>query len=124
MSGEAGDKPAEGGENPAGDPPEPGENTAEAPQEEGEQANAGAVEETAVKIDEVARKMSRKKSVVPSTSALGVQSIIDIDRTALEAILDVSSRLQDIQKKSKISMSTLALGHESYKDKQVNKVLN
>lgn len=44
-----------------------------------------------------------------------------IDRTALEAILDVSSRIQTIQKKSKVSMSTLALGHETYKDKQVNK---
>lgn len=49
---------------------------------------------------------------------------VDVDRTALEAILDVSSRLYDMQKRSRISMSTLALGHESYKDKQVNKLNN
>ncbi|XP_052742928.1 dynein axonemal heavy chain 8 [Bicyclus anynana] len=62
-------------------------------------------------------RTSRKHSVYPAKEGTSTQ-IIDIDRTALEAILDVSSRIQEIQKKSKVSMSTLALAHESYKDKQ------
>ncbi|CAK1540075.1 unnamed protein product [Leptosia nina] len=74
------------------------------------------VEKTAVKIEEIARRASRKQSVYQPTGS--AEEILDIDRTALEAILDVSARLKDIQKKSKISMSTLALAHESYKDKQ------
>ncbi|CAH0727356.1 unnamed protein product, partial [Brenthis ino] len=79
--------------------------------------HAEDMEQTAVKIDEVTRKMSRKQSVYPATPGVSTQ-IVDIDRTALEAILDVSSRLKDIQKKSRVSMSTLGLAHESYKDKQ------
>ncbi|GBP33368.1 Dynein heavy chain 5, axonemal [Eumeta japonica] len=43
---------------------------------------------------------------------------IEIDRAALEAILDISSRLQDIQEKSKKSLSTVVLVHDTYKDKQ------
>lgn len=81
----------------------------------------GDVEKTGVKIDEVASRISRKQSMF-QTNQEEADEILDVDRTALEAILDVSARLKDIQKKSKISMSTLALGHESYKDKQVNKV--
>lgn len=63
----------------------------------------------------------RKKSKSPRRSTMN-QEKVDVDRTALEAILDISSRIQGIQKKSKVSMSTLALAHESYKDKQVNKL--
>nr|XP_026487863.1 dynein heavy chain 8, axonemal-like [Vanessa tameamea] len=81
------------------------------------QEHAGDVEHVASKIDEVARRMSRKQSMYPATPGTSTQ-IVDIDRTALDAILDVSSRLKDIQKKSKVSMSTLNLAHESYKDKQ------
>ncbi|XP_045484350.1 dynein axonemal heavy chain 8 [Pieris rapae] len=75
------------------------------------------VEKTGVKIDEVARRISRKQSMFQASQE-EADEILDVDRTALEAILDVSARLKDIQKKSKISMSTLALAHESYKDKQ------
>ncbi|XP_041975311.1 dynein axonemal heavy chain 8 [Aricia agestis] len=52
-----------------------------------------------------------------ATASTSEIDILNIDRTALEAILDVSYRLQDFQKK-KHSMSTIALGQESYKDKQ------
>lgn len=45
----------------------------------------------------------------------------EIDKAALEGILDVSSRLTDIQMRSRVSMSALTQGHETYKDKQVNK---
>lgn len=44
---------------------------------------------------------------------------VEVDRTNLEAILDVANRLKT--RKSRKSMSTLALASESYKDKQVNK---
>ena len=50
--------------------------------------------------------------------------LLDVDRSALEAILDVSFRLDDIQKRSRVSMCTLTQAHESYKDKQVNELLN
>ncbi|KAJ8736205.1 hypothetical protein PYW08_006861 [Mythimna loreyi] len=43
---------------------------------------------------------------------------IELDKTALEAILDVSSRLADIQMRSRMSLSALAQGCESYKEKQ------
>ncbi|KAJ8735702.1 hypothetical protein PYW07_007322 [Mythimna separata] len=43
---------------------------------------------------------------------------IELDKTTLEAILDVSSRLADIQMRSRLSMSALTQGHETYKDKQ------
>lgn len=46
---------------------------------------------------------------------------VELDKTALEAILDVSSRLADIQMRSRMSLSALTQGHETYKDKQVNK---
>lgn len=99
---------------------------AAAPAAEGEGAaatdeQADDVAQTTVKIDEVVRRISHKQSINPRMTNAGDERV-DVDRTALEAILDVSSRIQDIQKKSKISMSTLALAHESYKDKQVNKL--
>lgn len=112
MSGEGGDgpsdaPPAEAAEGAGGEGHELG--TAE--------QHAADVDHTAVKIDEVVRKMSRRQSVYPTADE--GDDPLDIDRTALEAILDVSSRIQDIQKKSKVSMSTLAFAQESYKDKQV-----
>lgn len=80
------------------------------------------VAETAKKLDAAARRMSKKQSMMHRRdSKPGPDERVEVDRTALEAILDVSQRLQDIQKKSKVSMSTLALAHESYKDKQVIK---
>lgn len=117
----------EGNEGPPDVPPdaldteEPGDTGV--PGEGSSETHAEDVEHTAVKIDEVVRRISRKQSVYPATPGPSTQ-IVDIDRTALDAILDVSSRLKDIQMKSKVSMSTLALAHESYKDKQVNKVVN
>lgn len=79
------------------------------------------VEHTAVKIEEVMQDISKEKGQGQmETNAMDEEQVI-VDRTALEAILDVSSRLKDIQKKSRVSMSTLALAHETYKDKQVNK---
>ncbi|KAJ0182474.1 hypothetical protein K1T71_001843 [Dendrolimus kikuchii] len=76
------------------------------------------VEETGVKFDEIVSRRMLEKMSTYSRASLAGQERVEVDRTALEAILDVSSRIQDIQKKSKISMSTLALAHESYKDKQ------
>lgn len=104
-----------GKEEPGLDPPadEPGDTVPE--------ERAQDVSQTELKPD-ISRKMSRKQSYFPAKPGSSAE-IIDVDRTALEAILDVSSRIQDIQKKSRVSMSTLALAHESYKDKQVNKAL-
>ncbi|CAB3256562.1 unnamed protein product [Arctia plantaginis] len=67
------------------------------------------------KLSEVSKRGAKKgRQKVP----VGADERVEVDRTALNAILDVSSRIQDIQKKSRLSMSTLALAHESYKDKQ------
>ncbi|XP_045497912.1 dynein axonemal heavy chain 8 [Colias croceus] len=107
-------------EEAGGAPPEaPAENAenAEAGEAAAVEGDTADVEHTAVKIDEIARRISRKQSIY-QTAQEEADEILDVDRTALEAILDVSARLKDIQKKSKISMSTLALAHESYKDKQ------
>ncbi|XP_060805314.1 dynein axonemal heavy chain 8 [Amyelois transitella] len=75
------------------------------------------VAETKAKLDEA---VSRMRPQSRSTMYMeGVdQELVEVDRTALEAILDAGARLKDIQKKSRVSMSTLALGQESYKDKQ------
>lgn len=82
---------------------------------------ADDVEHTAVKIDEVMRDISKENEYGRmQTNEMDEEQVI-VDRSTLEAILDVSSRLKDIQKKSRVSMSTLALAHETYKDKQVNK---
>lgn len=79
-----------------------------------------AADEAAGKIDDITKKMSRKQSMFQKQEQPTDTERVEVDRTALEAILDVSSRLKDIQRKSKLSMSALALGQESYKDKQVN----
>ncbi|XP_049886262.1 dynein axonemal heavy chain 8 [Pectinophora gossypiella] len=63
------------------------------------------------------RRMSKRQSTIPKPE-YGNPLRVDVDRTALEAILDVSQRLKDIQRKSRLSQGSLALGHESYKDKQ------
>lgn len=46
---------------------------------------------------------------------------VNVDRTALESILNVSSRLQNLVHRNKMSMSLMNFHHHSYKDKQVNK---
>ncbi|KAL0851104.1 hypothetical protein ABMA28_006975, partial [Loxostege sticticalis] len=107
---------AEGGEVPPEPPPEAAAEAA--PPEDGAEGaeDADVDTETTERFDP-SRKMSRKSTTYKRGDSLS-QDRVDVDRTALEAILDVGSRLQDIQKKSKVSMSTLALAHESYKDKQ------
>lgn len=113
---------AEGGEAPPeAHPPAPGEDEA-AEGAEGFDDDADDTGKSTVRMA-VSKRLSRKSVYRPAHSAYSQDRVV-VDRTALEAILDVSSRLQDIQKKSKVSMSTLALGHESYKDKQVNKTVN
>lgn len=77
--------------------------------------------EQSLKIDESIRRQSRKYSM-PNVS--GVEERIEVDRTALEAIINVGSRLNNIQQRSRASLSMMALVHESYKDKQVNKLKN
>lgn len=102
----------------AGQPPaETAEPAEEAPAGGGDQDNEQAVVETKSKIEALTK--SSHKALLHHSFDDGER--VEVDRTALEAILDVGARLKDIQKKSKVSMSTLALAHESYKDKQVNK---
>ncbi|XP_050681188.1 dynein axonemal heavy chain 8 isoform X2 [Leptidea sinapis] len=96
----------------AGGPAPPGVEITEAEDEE----KAANVAHAAGKIDEISKRMSRKESAYHPT--IDDEDVLNIDRTALEAILDVSSRITDIQKKSKISMSTLVLAHDTYKEKQ------
>nr|XP_037867096.1 dynein heavy chain 8, axonemal isoform X3 [Bombyx mori] len=79
--------------------------------------HAEDVAQTAVIINEIETRPSKRDSLFPFSFG-DDEERVDVDRTALEAILDVGARLQDIQKKSRVSMSTLALAHESYKDKQ------
>lgn len=67
--------------------------------------------------DEFTTRLSRGQSEQASLSCC---ELLDVDRSALEAILDVSCRLQGIQRRSRVSMSTLSQTHETYKDKQVN----
>ncbi|KOB75592.1 Dynein heavy chain 8, axonemal [Operophtera brumata] len=80
--------------------------------------HAEDVSKTAVTINEITDSLKPSAFSRMSRMVLGDEEIVDVDRTALEAILDVSARIQDIQKKSRISMSALALGQDSYKDKQ------
>ncbi|XP_061708954.1 dynein axonemal heavy chain 8 [Cydia pomonella] len=89
---------------------------AEAPETSDEKQRQEDIEKTAEKIESLTHIAHRKASMFPQTQA--TQERVEVDRTALEAILDVGSRLKDIQKKSKVSMSALALGQESYKEKQ------
>lgn len=73
-------------------------------------------------IDETAKKiaMEHPKKPIPLTKpTFGDASHVEVDRTNLEAILDVSNLLKG--KRSKKSSSILTLATESYKDKQVNK---
>lgn len=62
---------------------------------------------------------SKRHSYHPPRPSFGDAYHVEVDRTNLEAILDVTNR-QEV-KKSKKSTSTLALATETYKDKQVNK---
>ncbi|XP_075973556.1 dynein heavy chain 8, axonemal kl-3 [Anticarsia gemmatalis] len=116
---------AEGGEEappdvaaPEGDETQPPEGEGGEAPEAAEGAEAPKEEEyhaTGIRISDVSKR-SAKKGRTPLQ--IGAEERVDVDRTALNAILDVSSRIKDIQKKSRLSMSTLALGQESYKDKQ------
>ncbi|XP_047042441.1 dynein axonemal heavy chain 8-like [Helicoverpa zea] len=67
-------------------------------------------------LDESAGNYSENSSdqSIPSDQ----EERVEVDRAALEAILDVGHRLRGSRKKSRVSMSLLALVHESYKDKQ------
>lgn len=62
---------------------------------------------------------TKRHSYLPPRPTFGDANYVRVDRTNLEAILDVTKRLKTT--KSKKSSSTLALATESYKDKQVNK---
>lgn len=62
---------------------------------------------------------TKRQSYLPPRPNFGDANHVEVDRTNLEAILDVTNRLKT--KKNKKSTSTLALATESYKDKQVNK---
>lgn len=62
---------------------------------------------------------TKRQSYLPPRPNFGDAYHVDVDRTNLEAILDVTKRLKP--RKSKKSTSTFALATESYKDKQVNK---
>lgn len=117
------------GEAPEGEAPLEGTAVEESPDEKAEEevepeeeakeltaAEAQAAYVAGLKMSTLSRwglKKGRQKMPVDSTAR------VDVDRTALNAILDISSRIQSIQKKSRLSMSTLALGQETYKDKQV-----
>ncbi|KAJ8736206.1 hypothetical protein PYW08_006862 [Mythimna loreyi] len=68
-------------------------------------------------MDEATGRQSRLQSVQTYISTN--EEVLEIDRTALDAILDVGTRLMDIQKRSRTSLNTLAQAHESYKDKQI-----
>lgn len=79
-----------------------------------------------VQVSPEINKDNGSQSILQSdqTSLSETEELLDLDRTALGAILDVSCRLKDFQSRSRTSMSTLAQAHESYKDKQVNKQNN
>lgn len=85
--------------------------------------DGGSQAELAMKIKELAeqteKQPTKRYSHLPPRPTFGDAYHVDVDRTKLEAILDVTKRLKT--KKSKKSTSTLALATESYKDKQVNK---
>lgn len=85
--------------------------------------DGGSQAELAKKIEELAEhtehQPTRRHSYLPPRPTFGDETHVEVDRTNLEAILDVTKRLK--AKRSKKSMSTLALATESYKDKQVNK---
>lgn len=84
----------------------------ENPPDTKEEEHAEEVVTTAQKIEDIIRRAGP----IPEDD-----EVVYVDKTALNAILDVSARLKDMQKgKNKYSMSTLALGHESYKDKQAS----
>lgn len=79
------------------------------------------VDETATKIEELPNSTEHhiKLHSDHTRPTFGDADHVEVDRTNLEAILDVSHRLKT--RRSKKSMSILALASESYKDKQVNK---
>lgn len=75
-------------------------------------------------VDGIAKKIEgtskpRKWQTDTTRPTYGDADHVEVDRTNLEAILDVAHRLK--KRRSKKSASVLALGTETYKDKQVNK---
>lgn len=80
------------------------------------------IDETAKKIKKFSKRIEQPtdlQSNIQTRPKFGDAEHVEIDRTNLEAILDVANRLKT--KRSRKSMSTLALASETYKDKQVNK---
>lgn len=80
------------------------------------------IDETAMKIEEISKGTDHPKKLHPyeqTKPTFGDAEHVEVDRTNLEAILDVANRLKT--KRSKKSTSILALASETYKDKQVNK---
>lgn len=85
--------------------------------------DGGTQAEFAQNVKELAKQIeqqpTKRPSHLPPRPNFGDAFHVEVDRTNLEAILDVAHRLKT--KKSKKSTSTLALATETYKDKQVNK---
>lgn len=80
------------------------------------------IDETDKKMEHIFKDTEKSKKLHLSDQTrptFGDADHVDVDRTNLEAILDVANRLKT--RRSKKSMSILALASETYKDKQVNK---
>lgn len=80
------------------------------------------MDETAKKIKGISKHTEQPdnlQSYFQTRPKFGDADHVEVDRTNLEAILDVANRLKT--KRSRKSTSILALASETYKDKQVNK---
>lgn len=99
-----------------------GDGVAQADVEGGDNAD-GVVTEDVDGIDKKIEGISKPGKLQADTTrpTFGDAYHVEVDRTNLEAILDVAHRLK--KRRSKKSASILALGSETYKDKQVNKTL-
>ncbi|CAG9137209.1 unnamed protein product [Plutella xylostella] len=86
----------------------------------GETAGTAALpadmDDIAARIDQITRTRTLSRLSQLSRHPSMFQERCLVDKTALEAILDISTRIQGMQRKSR--SSTLALGSESYKEKQ------
>lgn len=81
------------------------------------------IDETAKQLEDLTEHIKKPTTVesnVPTRPTFGDADHVEVDRTNLEAILDVTNRLKT--KRSRKSTSILALASETYKDKQVNKI--
>ncbi|PZC81902.1 hypothetical protein B5X24_HaOG211688 [Helicoverpa armigera] len=110
----------EGGEETE-PPPGGGEEGLEGTAPDGQRKSVEITEDEgadhAAMVDDVSKQLAKKASSIRKMSLTDGERV-EVDKAALEAILDLSSRIAGIQRRSRLSMSTLALGHESYKDKQ------